>query len=117
MAYPAELKENLITVPLSFESGEQGAFTIAIPWKCKLKSARAVVTKALAGTDAGAITISKGTSDLATITLAASSAIGTTDTASLNTDFDEGGEIKLTTAKTTAGGKVLLGLVVEILPL
>lgn len=116
MAYPAEVKQNIITVPHSFESGEQGDINIYLPWRAKLFRVRSTVVKAIAGTDNGTITVKTGTTTITTITHNASEAYGTEKSASVNQDFLENSAITLTSAKTTAGGKVLVSLEVEILP-
>lgn len=115
MSYPEATKKDVITVPVSFETDEQGTFGIRTHTRLKLTRVRAVVTKALAATNAGTITVKKGTTTIATITLAAESDIGTEGTATCNADFAEGEAITIVSAKTTAGGKALVMLYTEAL--
>lgn len=107
---------SLFTVPLSqsFAASAQGAVQYPVPQSCRLVGLSATATTALAGTDAGTITaarISNGVSTNiagATLSFAASAAIGTRLTAvptlASNPVFKQGDYFSLTPAKTTAGG-------------
>jgi len=103
-----------ITVPVSFESGEQSENSIIMPFDGTLTSVRYVVTKAIAATDNGTITplVNGVATTPANITLTASTVINTTldTTITAGNTFTAGQVIKMTTAKTTAGGKLLLTL-------
>lgn len=120
--YPVPLigSEQVIFVPFSFEANEVGTISLpALPYRCKLKSAKSVLQKAAGGSDAGTIVVKNGDTTLATVTVALSSAIGDEDVApsvDSSVAFDLGEQIKLVTAKTTAGGKGILCLTVEVLP-
>ena len=119
--YPVPLigTEQVIHVPVSFETGELGEFPMPkLPYRVKLKRVDHVVTKTLAGTDAGTVTVKKGATTLATVTVATSAIFGEEDADANPTDtpFETSDQIRITTAKTTAGGKGLLALTLEILP-
>ena len=104
-------KKGIVTVPLSFESGEQTATKIYFPFAVTINKIRSIVVKAIAATDDGTITGANSTGDSANgvITVAASSALDTEDSASPTTNNEVAADsyYKLTSAKTTAGGKVL----------
>lgn len=119
--YPIPLigTEQTIHVPVSFETGEQGEFPLPkLPYRVKLKRVDHVVRKALAGTDAGTVTVKNGATTLATVTVATSAAFGEEDADAnpTGTPFETSDQIRIATAKTTAGGKGLLALTLEILP-
>jgi len=104
----------IVTVPMSFESGEQTATKIYFPFKARIDKIRSIVMAAIAGTDDGTITgaNANGNSSNGVVTVAASSAVNTEDSATptSNNVVEAGSYYKLTTAKTTAGGKVLVTL-------
>lgn len=119
--YPVPLigSELMLPVHFSLESGEKGTYKLkTLPYRCKLKSVDTVLFKAAAASDDGTVVIKNGSTTLATVTIAASSAIGDEDSAPTVTDtaFNLGDQISITTAKTTAGGKGILMLTVEVLP-
>lgn len=118
--YPLSLigTEQMIHLPVSFETDEQGEIPLPkLPYRVKLKRVDHVVTKALAATNDGTVTIKKGSTTLATVTVAASAAIGEEDTANpTGTPFETSDQIRVVTAKAAAGGRGLLALVLEILP-
>ena len=106
---------------LSFESGEQGAYRVYTSAKLRVLRVKAIVTKAIAATDNGTITIKNAAgSTIATLTITLSSAIGTEFTTgaivSTNQDIGEDSFFDLTTAKTTVGGKVQVSIETGILP-
>ena len=105
------IKKGIVTVPLSFESGEQTATKIYFPFAVTINKIRSIVVKVIAGTDDGTITGANSTGDSANgvITVAASSALNTEDSASPTTNNEVAADsyYKLTSAKSTAGGKVL----------
>jgi len=108
------IKKGIVTVPLSFESGEQTATKIYFPFAVTINKIRSIVVKAIAATDDGTITGANSTGDSANgvITVAASSALDTEDSASPTTNNEVAADsyYKLTSAKSTAGGKVLVTL-------
>lgn len=119
--YPIPLigTEHVIHVPVSFETGELGEIPLPkLPYRVKLKRVDHVVTKALAATNAGTVTVKKGSTTLSTVTVAASAAIATenADANPTGTPFETSDQIRIATAKSTAGGKGLLALTLEILP-
>jgi len=106
-------------VPVSFETDEVGTFKLpALGYRVRVVgTAKSVVTKTVAGSNSGTITVKNGATTVATITVAASSALGDEDSASVTeTVFEADEQITLTTAKVTAGGRAHVTLTVEILP-
>ena len=110
----SSLSKGIVTIPLSFESGEQTATKVYFPFAVTINKIRSIVVKALADTDDGTITGANSTGDSAdgVVTVAASAALNDEDTASptTNNTVAAGSYYQLTTAKTTAGGKVLATL-------
>lgn len=112
-----KMNTEIVTVPMSFETGEQTATKIYFPYAVQIKRIRGIVTKALAATNSGTITgaNSAGNSTAGVITALASAALDTEY--SVNpTDNNLVGKdsyYKLTSAKVTAGGKILVTLEVE----
>lgn len=102
------------TIPVSFESGEQCKNRVYVPYGFRLYEIRAIVTKALAGTNAGTITVSinGGATTPSVLSLPASSALDYEDviTFTAGNQYSSGAHIDMTTAKVTAGGKALLTL-------
>ena len=118
---PAKLatktKYEVITMPVSFESGEQGDNTISIPYDFKINSVRYTVTKAIAGTDNASITMYiNGTLTVPnSISITASTSISSTAITSItasNTGSSDQ-QVKFVTSKSTAGGKALLTINLE----
>lgn len=104
--------ENIV-IPVSFESGEQTSYSVFLDYKYEITRIKAIVTKALAGTDDGTITASIDGTGVTTgvITLLASSVITTTASvtpSALYTASSVPNILSLATAKTTAGGKALV---------
>jgi hypothetical protein len=110
-----------IVASVSFETGEQGQYRIYNPGKIRIMRVRAIVTKALANTDAGTITVQDASGNtITTLTIPLSTA--------LNTEFDSGvisianqdltadTHFRLLTAKTTAGGKAQVSIEYNALP-
>ena len=120
--YPLDLIGDQITlgmIPFSFETGETWtALDLPVlPYRYQIVKAVAVATKAVAATDSGTVTLKKGATTLATLTFSASAAINTAATGTVaNNAFELTDQIRLATAKTTAGGKGLLLLTVQVLP-
>jgi hypothetical protein len=120
-SYPVPLigSYQMIPVPFSLETSEKGAFNLAtLPYRCKVISAKTAMTKAAAASDEATITIKKSSTTVATVTIAASAAIGEEDTAPsvTGTVFETTDQISITLAKSTAGGRGMLYLTVEVLP-
>lgn len=105
----ASANTEIISASLSFETGQQLAYQILVPYACTLVGARYQVVKALADTDAGTIQLQNDSLTNMTgglTSLAASTAIGTTAVAAptVNNTFTAGQNIRAVTAKTTVGG-------------
>jgi len=104
-----------ITVPMSFETGEQTTTPIPFPETVTITAITGVVVKALAAADAGTIQGSNATGNSADglLTFNASAVLNTTNgphTPTTNMVVLKGASYTLTSAKTTAGGKVLVTL-------
>lgn len=103
-----------VTVPVSFEATEQGDNKVYVPYGFDIIGAVGSVTKALANTDAGTITLNINGVAVTTgvITIPLSSAIGTdvAITPSATKTGTSGSYISCVGAKTTAGGKALVTL-------
>lgn len=116
----------VLPVTVSFEANFVGARDIAIPFNCRVLRVSSVVSKALAGTDAGtvvpaivhngtAVTVEdQGGTDIS-LSHAASAAIGVTAEATAGEDniIKSGAVLRLTTAKSTAGGEAVVSVIVE----
>ena len=110
----AALLKGVTTVPMSFESGEQTTTKIYFPMKVTVNKIRGIVMKAIAGTDNGTVTCGNltGDSENGVITATASAALNT-EYAVLPTTNNvvlANGYYYLTSAKSTAGGKILVSL-------
>jgi hypothetical protein len=110
----AALLKGITTVPLSFETDEQTTTRIYFPMKVTIGKIRGIVMKAIAATDNGTITCgnSTGASASGVLTATASDALNTEYSASPTTNnvVLADGYYYLTSAKSTAGGKVLVTL-------
>lgn len=99
---------------MSFETGEQTATKLYFPFAVEIKKIRGIVMKATATTDNGTITGANatGNSTNGVITSVASAALNTEYSVSPTTNNRVGKDsyYKLTSAKTTAGGKILVTL-------
>jgi hypothetical protein len=108
------VKQDIVTIPMSFETGEQTATKIYFPFAVTINKIRGIVMKAIAATDNGTITgaNASGASTGGVITCTASDALNTeySATPTTNNTVAAGSYYKLTSAKTTAGGKVLVTL-------
>ena len=100
----------LLSVRMSFETGEQGALKLRFPFRAKVTGLRSQVVKALSGTDAGTVTPSNSVGNMAngTISHAASAALGNeiVATPTTNQTIAKDTDLTLTSAKTTVVGKV-----------
>jgi len=110
-----------LTMHLSFESGESGTLDLpALPYRFLINSMTVGVTKALAGTDAGTVTVGKGATVYGTATVPLSSAqnaqVAVTSASITQTAFELTDQLRLISAKTTAGGKVFVTLQLQVLP-
>lgn len=104
-----------MAIPMSFEAGEQTATKLYFREDVTILGIRGIVTKAIAGTDSGTISGASqaGATTGGVITAAASDPLNTEyyEIPSANNGVyrnDWGGFFTLTSAKTTAGGKVLI---------
>jgi len=111
-----------INVPVSFETGEVTQhINVYLPYKCTIVNITATVTKALAGTDAGTIVVydSVSSANIRTLTIPLSSALSTeVEATSVNYSFvtatvATNSKIHVSTAKTTAGGKAVVSILVK----
>jgi hypothetical protein len=107
------LKYETMTIPVSFEATEVGDIKVLMPFPCAVTNTFSSVSKTIAATDDGTIAFKNNAGSTmagATITIAATSAVGTTDTglATTNNTFTAGQVMTLTTAKTTAGGRAVV---------
>lgn len=101
----------VMCIPMSFETGEQTTHKVYFPAKAKILRMRTHVTKALAASDAGTITMNNSASaamasgqvslPLSTLINNNASCVPTTNNTVTADDY-----IELVSAKTTAGGKV-----------
>lgn len=101
-----------LAILVSFETGEQGEYRYHLSYDAKVELATFRATLAIAGTDDGTITLGSTAGDMAggVITAQAGSVFGTeaNATPSSNQNISAGSHIKITTNKTTAGGKGVL---------
>lgn len=109
------LKTEVMTVPVSFEAGEQCKYFIKIPFSCTVIGMLAACTKAIAATDNGTITLVNAAGvgmTTGVITFTASDPLETmySVTPSANNVVAAGDLIRVVTLKTTAGGKALISL-------
>lgn len=109
------LKTELLTVEVSFETGEVGDFKITIPFACTATEYYAYATKAIAATDNATITPKNNAGTTMTdgiLTFTASDARDTavTSTPSANNVFTAGQILTLTCAKATVGGKATVSV-------
>lgn len=106
--------KDIIVVPCSFETGEQAAQRVYVPFKIRVTKIRGIVTKALAATDAGTVTAANASGSMTSgaMSFPLSSALNAEPTAlapsGANTVIAADSYVQLTAAKTTAGGKVLI---------
>lgn len=110
-----ELQYEVMTIPVSFEANEVGDIKVLMPYACSVTNTYSSVSKTVAATDDGTIVFKNNagtTMTGATITVAASSAVGTADTglATANNTFTAGEVMTLTTTKATAGGRCVVSV-------
>jgi len=103
--------EDFVNLEVSFETGFPTTHKIYFRKPVYITGATAFVTKALAATDAGTITLKNNAGTAMTagqISIAASSALGFEPTPVIptaNNDIGWGQCVQITVAKTTAGGQ------------
>jgi len=99
---------------MSFEDGEKTTTKIYFPKAVTINKIRGIVMKAIAASDNGTITCgnSTGASDSGVITAIASAGLNTeySVTPTTNNTVEADSYYSLTSAKSTAGGKVLVTL-------
>jgi hypothetical protein len=109
-----ETLEEVMTFAMSFETDEQTVTKLYFPYKVTINKIRSIVMKALGATDTGTITGANatGASTNGVVTIAISAALNEEDSAipTTNNVVAADSYYKLTTAKSTAGGKVLVSL-------
>lgn len=107
-------RKGVVTFLMSFETGEQGMYRQYFPFPVRVTKVRSAVVKALAGTDTGTITGANatGASTAGVTTHAILAAIGDAQSTSPTTNNTVAVDsyYQVTSAKTTAGGKVLVSL-------
>jgi hypothetical protein len=108
-----KMNQGVRDVLMSFETGEQGVAYLYFPFAVRITKLRGTVVKALANTDTGTVqgANSTGSSSGGLLTGAISAALGTEYvTTAITTNYMVGKDsyYKLTSAKTTAGGKMLV---------
>lgn len=110
----AALLKGTTVIPMSFEPGEQMALKVYFNHKVTIDKIRGIVTTAIAGTDDGTITAASGDGDMATgvLTATAGDPLATERSASPTTNnvIAQDGYVSLTSAKATAGGRMLVTL-------
>jgi len=111
---PTEYKQGIVTVLMSFEAGEQTATKIYFPFAVRIDKIRGIVMKAIGATDNGTITGANadGNSSGGVITCTALDPVNTeyVATPTTNNIVVAGSYYKLTSSKTTPGGRVLVTL-------
>ena len=112
--FTISLHKDIITIPMSFETGEQTTTKIYFPKAVTINKIRSIVMKALAATDAGTITGRNfvGISAGGVLTIPLSAALNTENSTILtnNNTVAVDSYYSLTSSKATAGGKVLVTL-------
>ncbi len=111
-----------IVALVSFEAGEQAQNRIYTAAKMRINRVKAVVVKAIGGTDNGTITVQDESGNtIVVLTATASDALNVEYDSGVITDTDQDiaadSHFRLLTAKTTAGGKVLVSVEYSILPI
>ena len=111
----SQVTTELVTVPVSFETDEQGDYKIRFPYDCEVQEAIAYVTKNIEATDDATIILKDNSSDVmgdgiinipATLTIGS----GVSVVPISNATFEAGETMTFTCGKTTAGGKALISL-------
>ena len=110
----AALLKGTTVIPMSFETGEQMALKVYFNHKVTIDKIRGIVTTAIAGTDDGTITAANSDGDMATGVLTATAGdLPATEyfaSPTNNNVIAQDGYVSLTSAKATAGGRMLVTL-------
>ena len=110
----AALLKGTTVIPMSFETGEQMTLKVYFNHKVTINQIRGIVTTAIAGNDDGTITAASVDGAMATgvLTATAGDTLATEYSASPTTNnvIAQDGYVSLTSAKATAGGRVLVTL-------
>jgi hypothetical protein len=110
----ASLLKGITGINMSFETGEQTISRVYFPYAVTIDKIRGTLMKACSGTDDGTVTgaNSTGSSANGVITCSASAVIDTRYSVSPTTNNTVAADsyYQLTTAKTTAGGKIYVTL-------
>jgi len=110
------LQTEQVIVTVSFDSAEQGAYKIKMQYPGTVISVYAEAVKPISATDNGTVILKNNAGTTMTVTtpivFTASDAFGTAYSSAItaNNSFVDGDIITVNTAKTTAGGKVLVTL-------
>ena len=110
---------DVITAPVSFESGEQGNAKIYLPYACTIKAIIFTATKTLSGTDNGNVSMDdNGGATIFSLTVPMSTIEGTSvQNSSVNYSYTPPSGITsyvtLRQSKTTAGGKGTVAFITE----
>lgn len=108
------LNNGVERIVVSFETGEQYTLNLYTPFAIRITKVRGRTIKAIAATDDGTITVKNtAAATIATLTATASTAINTDLTAvipSANNLIAKDNFYQIVSAKTTAGGKVMLSV-------
>lgn len=135
---PSRGEVEAIAIPISFEAGEVGTYAVKVPFPSRILYAEVTLYKAAAGTDAGTIQIKTGIQEVystpsnALLTVPLSSIVGFRTSASPGTQVAGSATnfaasvtqalvlrdqmLQVVTAKTTAGGKGVLTVYLEMTP-
>lgn len=112
-------KNEVITIPISFETGEESNNTIVIPFDGVMKTMYFCVTKAISGTDDATINVRYNVSPfviMGSMNIPMSSPVDTIIQLNFTPNtwyFNANDLIRFVGGKTTDGGKGILSLVVE----
>lgn len=109
-----QLNEGVRDILMSFETGEQTTTRVYFPFAVRINRIRGIIMKAVAATDNGTITCGNatGNSTGGVITALASATLNTaySVTPTTNNAVGRDGYYQVASAKTTAGGKILVSL-------
>ena len=111
-----EVRTEILTVPVSFDTGATGDHKIEMPYSGTIIKIDHVVSTLIEATDDGSIVAKDNAAAvMSTVTITGGSVTGTTftDSPSVNNTFVAGDVLTFTTAKVTVGGKVLISLKIE----
>jgi len=111
----SQVTTELIVVPVSFETDEQGDYKIKFPYDCEVLEAIAYVTKLIEATQDATIIMKDDSSDvlgdgIMTMPAGLNTGSGVSTVPISNTTFTAGDTMTFTCGKTTPGGKALISL-------